>query len=235
MTAFSWAVSAAAAAASFAIFTSCDVRQMPRPARTLVGARFLTADRKEQPGKASCEAILELRMKWGKKMFKMVECGKMVEREDAPPPPRLDNLDDPWFPFEDEGGFRLANFLYREEEMSAKKIDYLLEIWALDKAKTGNLAPFNSYAQMYAAIDAIDFGDAPWQSFAMSFADDNDHPANTPWKSASYEVWYRDPSRVISNLLDNPDFDGQFDYASFVEVDNKGLLRCCLRGGTRRN
>lgn len=109
--------------------------------------------------------------------------------------------------------------------MSAKKIDYLLEIWALDKAKHDDLAPFNSYAQMYSPIDAIEFGDAPWQSFSMKFSTDEDHPADTPWKSASYEVWYRDPVKVISNLLDNPDFDGQFDYSAFVEVDKQGQRR----------
>jgi Rad3-related DNA helicase len=85
-------------------------------------------------------------------------------------------------------GFRLADFLYRKEEMPAKKIDYLLEIWALKKAKTNNLALFNSYTQMYSAIDVIEFGDAPWQSVSMSFADDDDHPADTPRKSASYKV-----------------------------------------------
>jgi hypothetical protein len=109
--------------------------------------------------------------------------------------------------------------------MSAKNIDHLLEIWALDKAKHNDLAPFNSYAQMYGAIDAIEFGDTPWQSFSMNFADDGNHPADTPWKSATYEVWYRDPARVISHLLDNPDFDGQFDYSAFVEVDEKGQRR----------
>ncbi|KAJ2925770.1 hypothetical protein H1R20_g11325, partial [Candolleomyces eurysporus] len=143
----------------------------------------------------------------------------------TPPPPHMDHSDDPWYPFEDESGFRLADFLYREEEMSAKKVDYLLEIWALDKAKNNNLAPFDSYAQMYGAIDAIEFGDAPWQSFSMNFADDSNHPADTPWKSASYEVWYRDPTRVISNLLDNANFNGQFDYAPFVEVDKRGQRR----------
>ncbi|RXW11890.1 hypothetical protein EST38_g13965 [Candolleomyces aberdarensis] len=83
----------------------------------------------------------------------------------APPPPRFDRDDDPWYPFNDEGGFRLADFLFREEEMPAKKIDYLLEIWALNKMKNDDLAPFNSYTEMYNAIDAIEFGDAPWQSF----------------------------------------------------------------------
>ncbi|KAJ2925637.1 hypothetical protein H1R20_g11456, partial [Candolleomyces eurysporus] len=143
---------------------------------------------------------------------------------DAPPPPRFD-AEDPWFPFKDEGGFRLADFLFCKEEMSAKKIDHLLEIWALDKAKHNDLAPFNSYTQMYSAIDAIEFGDAPWQSFSMNFSADNEHPADTPWKSATYEVWYRDPARVISNLLDNPDFDGQFDYSAFIDVDERGQRR----------
>ncbi|RXW12910.1 hypothetical protein EST38_g12944 [Candolleomyces aberdarensis] len=136
----------------------------------------------------------------------------------TPPPPHLDRDDDPWYPFDDEGGFQLADFLFCKDEMPAKKIDYLLEIWAFDKMKNNTLAPFSSYTEMYNAIDSIEFGNAPWQSFSMNFADDPDHPADTTWKSAAYEVWYQDPARVISNMLNNPDFDRQFDHSAFVEV-----------------
>ncbi|KAJ3513069.1 hypothetical protein NMY22_g15152 [Coprinellus aureogranulatus] len=141
------------------------------------------------------------------------------------PPLEREVLDDDWAPFQGETDFRLAEFLFRDEEMSQKKIDYLLELWALDKAKSGDLAPFSSYNEMYSAIDAISQGDAPWRSFDLSYGVDEDHPADTTWKKASYEVWYRDPAEVIANLLDNPDFDGQFDYRAYVELDKKGERR----------
>lgn len=107
--------------------------------------------------------------------------------------------------------------------MSTKKIDYLMEVWALDKAKSGDLAPFMSYQHMYSTIDSIEQGDLPWHSFSMTYDASDDNPANTPWKQATYEVWYRNPAQVISTMLDNPDFNGQFDYAAYIETDKKGL------------
>jgi hypothetical protein len=48
----------------------------------------------------------------------------------------------------------------------------------------------------------------------------NDSAAS--WKKQEYEVWYRDPDTVLTNLLSNPDFDGQFDYQPYVETDEEG-------------
>ncbi|KAF7290240.1 C2H2-type domain-containing protein [Mycena indigotica] len=40
-----------------------------------------------------------------------------------------------------------------------------------------------------------------------------------------YEIWYRDPEVVIKNLLDNPDFDGLFDYRPYVEINPENKRR----------
>lgn len=132
-------------------------------------------------------------------------------------PPLRDDNENEWAPFTTETDFKLADFLYRDEEMSAKKIDYLLEIWALDKMKSGDIAPFASYNELYATIDAIEHGDVPWQSFSMQAPGGNEAGAPA-WRNTSYEVWYRDPSQVIANILENTDFDGEIDYAPYVEV-----------------
>ncbi|KAJ3502936.1 hypothetical protein NMY22_g18422 [Coprinellus aureogranulatus] len=124
------------------------------------------------------------------------------------PPPRFEPSDSNDFHlFDSQMQYRLANFLYREDEMSGAKINEFMEIWAPDKAKNDDLAPYNSYADMYATIDAIEHGDAPWRSFSLQFDASDSNPADESWKQASYEVWYRDPLTVVTNLLDNPDFD----------------------------
>jgi hypothetical protein len=49
---------------------------------------------------------------------------------------------------------------------------------------------------------------------------------HTPsWIQTSYEVWYRDPDIVVSNMLGNPDFDGQFDMCPYIELDANGKRR----------
>ena len=37
------------------------------------------------------------------------------------------------------------------------------------------------------------------------------------WKREHYEVWYREPDAVIQGMLSNPDFNGEFDYAAYIE------------------
>ena len=141
---------------------------------------------------------------------------------ETPAPPRYANDDNPWYPFDSEAQFRLADFAYRKDEMSTAKINKLLKIWALDKAKHDDLTPFTLYDHMYKTIDTIEQGDIPWQSFSMRYQADDDNPADTPWKQAKYEVWYQDPTHVVRNMLDNPDFNRQFNYTPYVELDKSG-------------
>ena len=137
----------------------------------------------------------------------------------SPPPPRSQEAD--WAPFETEQQFHLADFLYRKAEMSAGNIDELLEIWALTMAQNDELGPFNSYEQMYGAIDSIELGDVPWKCFTAGYQ--GDRAQNGPaWQDAQYAVWYRDPALVIKQLFDNPDFDKQFDYTAYVGLNTAG-------------
>ncbi|EMD30431.1 hypothetical protein CERSUDRAFT_27999, partial [Gelatoporia subvermispora B] len=47
------------------------------------------------------------------------------------------------------------------------------------------------------------------------------------WKSATYEVIYRDPREVVKEIIANPSFDGEFDYTPKREhlPNNAGLRR----------
>ena len=108
--------------------------------------------------------------------------------------------------------------------MSAGNIDILMDLWALNMAKHDDLGPFLSYQQMYATIDNIKQGDAWWKSFRTSYA--GGLGPNAPnWQLEDYKVWFRDLDIVIQNMLDNPDFDNQFDYAPYVELDKAGQRR----------
>ncbi|KAF5378335.1 hypothetical protein D9615_008783 [Tricholomella constricta] len=140
---------------------------------------------------------------------------------DLPPPPRTTPDINDWAPYADEVQFKTADFLFRRVEMSAPNIDYLLELWALSLSKHDDTGPFASYEDLYSSIDATRLGDAPWKCFSTSY-DGEVGPNDPSWKSAEYEVWYRDPDVVISNMLDNPDFNGQFDYAPYIRRDKNG-------------
>jgi Plavaka transposase len=141
-----------------------------------------------------------------------------------PPDPRSNPDHDDWDPFEDEVQFLTADFLYRQEEMSAGNINILFDLWALSMSKHEEFGPFSSYEQMYSAIDNIKHGDVPWKCFSTSYA--GELGPNAPsWQLQDYEVWFRDPDFVIQNMLDNPDFDGYFDYAPYIDLDKAGNRR----------
>ena len=105
--------------------------------------------------------------------------------------------------------------------MSAGNIDTLLDLWALSMEKHDDFGPFSSYDNMYSAIDDIKHGDAPWKSFKTSYAGELG-PDAPSWQLQDYDVMFRDPDIVIRNMLDNPDFDGLFDYAPYVDLDKAG-------------
>ena len=118
----------------------------------------------------------------------------------------------------------MADFLYRQEEMSARNINILLDLWALNMAKHDYVGPFSSCEYMYSVIDNIKHGDVLWKSFTTSYA--GKLVPNAPsWQLQDYEVWFRDPDVVVRNMLDNPDFHGHFDYVPYVDLDKAGNRR----------
>jgi Plavaka transposase len=132
----------------------------------------------------------------------------------SPPAPDAQQPPDNYFPFGSQHEFELANFLYRKEQMSAMKINELMDIWAAfqqdDEGEPD--PPFPDAKNMYKTIDQTELGDVPWQAFSVKF--NGDIPEGAPgWKMASYEVWYRDPLVVIEGQLGNPDFNNEMDFA----------------------
>ena len=141
----------------------------------------------------------------------------------APPPPRP-LPETPWEPYANSVQFKTADFLYRRAEMSAGNINELLDIWAESMENGNDPPPFESHEHLYQTIDATRHGDAPWNCFAVSYNGEITHPCPS-WKTDEWEVFYRDPDVVLTQMLDNPDFDGQFDYAAYVGRDKSGK-RC---------
>lgn len=116
---------------------------------------------------------------------------------------------DDWSPFENGLTFQLADFLYRDEQMSGANLDHLFALWA-QRDQDGQGSPFTNHKQMYSQIDAIEQGYAPWQCMETRYNGVVDD-ASPIWKTRTYEVWHRNPNDILRNLLDNPDFHDAFD------------------------
>jgi hypothetical protein len=124
-----------------------------------------------------------------------------------------------WAPFESRVHFELAEFLFSRNQMPATQIDILLKLWGATLAEHGDAAPFSDHRDLYATIDSIPFGDAPWESFNVVHTGDKPSRDIPSWMTAKYDVWLRNPRTLLHNLIANPDFDKGFDYVPFREYD----------------
>ncbi|KAI5999820.1 hypothetical protein F5J12DRAFT_906690 [Pisolithus orientalis] len=112
----------------------------------------------------------------------------------------------------------LTDFLFRQAEMPAKKIDTLLETWAtLLLALHGELL-FANQKDLYHVINSTSVSKVRWESFVVHNM--------APWMLNSYNVWYQDPHKVIHNVLARTDLIDQINYIPYLEYDSTNNQRC---------
>lgn len=128
-------------------------------------------------------------------------------------------------PYDNRLQFELADFLYRRNQMSAGHIDTLLNLWTASLAIHGDEPPFSKATCLHQTIDSTHLGDVRWESFALQY-DQRQPVENAPqWTQAEYDVWFRNPRTLVHNLLSNPDFKSDFDYAPYQEYTTDGVHR----------
>jgi len=143
-----------------------------------------------------------------------------------PPPPRPSPAHDDWTPYTNRVEFETAEFLYCKTQMSADNIDALTNLWAATLLPHADSPPFANHSDLYETIDSTPVGDVLWQSFSITY--DGKRPANgdmPDWMLAEHEVWFRDPHILVKNMLANPDYKAQIDYAPVQEFNDGGSRR----------
>ena len=125
-----------------------------------------------------------------------------------------------WMPFEDEVQFELADLLYYCAELSSRNIDSLLELWSQSMDGIG-LAPFEDHRSMHVAINLSTLDDIPWQCLITGFSE-NVGEGVPNWMHTTYKIWYCNPDAVISTMLADPGFNGQFDLCVYISLNSKG-------------
>jgi hypothetical protein len=148
-----------------------------------------------------------------------------------PPPSDGDSVLPPqgdWTPYNDRKEFETADLLFTYQQMSAGNMNKLFNIWEASLVPFDAPPPFTNADDMYEIIDSTPYGDLRWQSFTIRYNLHNDPPstkAPAAWKTAEYDGWFRDPCKLIRNMLANRGFDKEFDYVPYQEYDYKGQHR----------
>lgn len=95
--------------------------------------------------------------------------------------------------------------------MSGKKIDELMQLWACT-LEEGQDPPFAGRDHLYDSLDSIRCNVQEWEHFTISF--DGEMPAGPlpSWMIREYEVFFRDPRKVLHSQIGNPDFKHDMDY-----------------------
>ncbi|KAI6105120.1 hypothetical protein EV401DRAFT_2060651 [Pisolithus croceorrhizus] len=149
----------------------------------------------------------------------------------SPLPPLFKRSSNDWGPYGSQLHFETAEFIFREAEMSASKIDKLCHLWG--HSSSGGQPPFTDHKELYKTIDATEVGDVRWNSFKLKY--NGERPADNipPWMDKAYEYWFHDPLSLVENILANSEFHGEFDYSpywDFTTGDSKQRFENFMSG-----
>jgi hypothetical protein len=150
------------------------------------------------------------------------ERGALLEAGSGPTPQQA--TENPAHPFEDADEFELAEWVFKEAELSNGKIDDLFRIWANHARRKGGGVPYRNAKDVYKLIDAIDEGVAPWKVQDLCYTGVRGQKC-PKWQKQKYELYYRDPDAVVKHMLANPDYDGFIDYQPYQEFNAAGRRR----------
>jgi len=140
----------------------------------------------------------------------------------APPEFPTPKAEDDWSPFASRAGFELADFLFTDAELSQRKINHILELWAATLVPHNDSAPIANHLDLHRQIDVISLGDVQWEHDYLKYKGPLPAATRHPeWKTVEYDIWYRDPREVIKNILARPDFNGHVDYGAYQEFNNE--------------
>ena len=110
--------------------------------------------------------------------------------------------------------------------MSAGNMDDLMECLA-HLVPPDQDAPFADSCNLYNTIDTVHVGHIPWCSVKLSYrAAEGEDASDIPWKSKTFEVWYRDPQEVLKIQLSNRNFAHEMDFAAKKIFDPKSKQHC---------
>ncbi|OBZ70718.1 hypothetical protein A0H81_09500 [Grifola frondosa] len=149
----------------------------------------------------------------------------------TPPTPPEPRPPTDWSPYKDRIDFETAETMYKRAQIPAGIIDDLLNLWTASMLKYNDRGPFPNHADLYRTIDSTALGDVKWESFEMSYSGTLPESNIPRWMTAKYDVWFRDPRTIVRNMLANPDFDGEMDFAPYMEfVDGERRLKDFMSG-----
>ncbi|KAJ7483082.1 hypothetical protein B0H11DRAFT_1205027 [Mycena galericulata] len=139
-----------------------------------------------------------------------------------PPPPPNDGQDpDAWEPFPSRAAFDFAQYHFVELQTSERNINTALDIWAASVSEFGRSAPWANTAELYADIDRVRHGDAPWKTYTIRYT--GPLPPSPPrWMTQDYQLCTRDIRKLLHNQLGTAAFKDSVDLVPYRQFNHGG-------------
>jgi len=142
-----------------------------------------------------------------------------------PPPFDAPNAteDNTYHPFEDRLAFNWGYYHFTELQSSEREINKGLDLWLAASLKAGNDTPlpWSSAEEMYRTIDAIQEGDAPFETICFKYAGPI-RPNPPAWMTETYELCTRNSRTLLHHQLVMTDFTSTFTPKPYHQFNHTG-------------
>ncbi|KAJ7203848.1 hypothetical protein GGX14DRAFT_698923 [Mycena pura] len=139
----------------------------------------------------------------------------------AAPPPPVDGIE-AWGPFESRAAFDFAQYHFVQLQTSEKNINTALDLWAASVLPFGATAPWQNAADLYAAIDEIQHGNAPWKTYSIRYTGPLPPGLAPKWMTQEYDLCTRDTRQVLHQQLATSTFRDQIDLVPHRQFNHGG-------------
>jgi hypothetical protein len=115
--------------------------------------------------------------------------------------------------------FDFGHYHFVEAQSSAGLIDKALDLWAATVLEFGRDSPWANSNELYATIDAIQHGNAPWKVYKVRYQGPLP-PGTTPkWMSQTYELCARDSRLLLHQQLATSHFKDKINMSPYRQFD----------------
>jgi Plavaka transposase len=119
--------------------------------------------------------------------------------------------------------FDWAHYYFVELQAPEKKIEKGLDLWLAAKLAAGDSTPlpWSSATEMYATIDSIQEGDAPFETISFKYS--GSLLPNPPhWMMETYKLCMHDARLLLHNQLRTTDFKDQINLRPYRQFNHQG-------------
>ena len=127
-----------------------------------------------------------------------------------------------WNPFHSRVAFDFGYFHFIEQQTSEAGINKVLDLWAASLLKFGEDIPWANAQELYATIDSIQHGQAPWKALKVRYTGPLPEGMPPRWMTDTFELCSRDSRTLLHWQLETTDFKDKIHYLPYKQFRGDG-------------